>query len=130
MSAGTIGAMKPLLVVLAAVQLVIGALLWATPGFFHDEIGPFGPRNDHYMGDLATWYLALGVLLLVAVRRAGWRLPVLAFALLQNSLHAVNHLLDVGEADPEWLGPATAVSLLLASALIAGLLRAARAPAP
>ena len=50
------------------------------PGFFFDEIGPYGARNDHYMGDLATWYLALGAVALVAVRRARWRVPVLALA--------------------------------------------------
>ena len=52
--------MKILLAVFGAGQLVLGLLLWLTPGFFFDEIGPYGVRNDHYMGDLATWYLALG----------------------------------------------------------------------
>ncbi len=61
--------MKALLAVFGAVQLVLGLLLWLTPGFFFDEIGPYGVRNDHYMGDLATWYLALGAATLVAVRR-------------------------------------------------------------
>jgi hypothetical protein len=114
--------MKLALAAFAALQLLTGALLWLAPGFFHDEIGPFGPRNDHYMGDLATWYLALGALALVAVRRPEWRGPVLALALLQNLLHAFNHLLDVGEADPVWLGPATLVSLVLLSGLVAVML--------
>ena len=94
---------------------MLGLLLWLTPGFFFDEIGPYGARNDHYMGDLATWYLALGAVALVAVRRARWRVPVLALAFVQYALHAVNHLIDVGEADPEWLGPANLVSLVLTS---------------
>jgi hypothetical protein len=80
------------------------------------------------MGDLATWYLALGVLALVAVRRPGWRVPVLALAVLQNALHALNHLFDVGEADPEWLGPATLVSLVLLTGLLVLMLNAERAP--
>jgi hypothetical protein len=45
--------------------------------------------------------------------------PVLVLALLQNLLHAFNHLLDVGEADPAWLGPATLISLVLLSGLAA-----------
>jgi hypothetical protein len=61
--------MKSVLAAFAALQLVTGALLWLVPGFFYDVIGPFGPRNDHYMGDLATWYLTLGAFVLVAVRR-------------------------------------------------------------
>jgi UPF0716 family protein affecting phage T7 exclusion len=116
--------MRALLTAFAAIQLLTGALLWLTPGFFHDEIGPYGVRNDHYMGDVATWYLALGAALLVSVRRAGWRLPVLAMAFLQYALHSVNHLIDVGETDPGWLGPANLVSIVLATVLLGWMLRA------
>lgn len=119
------GALRPLLVAFGAGQLILGALLWAAPGTFFEEIGPYGTRNDHYMGDLASWYLALGAAALVAVRRSSWRVPVLALALLQYLLHSVNHLIDVGEADPEWLGPATLISLVLTAALLGWMLRAA-----
>jgi hypothetical protein len=115
--------MRVLLTVFAAVQVLTGALLWLTPGFFHDEIGPYGARNDHYMGDLATWYLALGAAAFLAVRRESWRVPVLAMAFLQYVLHSVNHLIDVGEADPSWLGPANFVSLLLTALLLGWMLR-------
>ena len=122
--------MKALLVVFAAAQLVLGALLWLTPGFFFDEIGPYGVRNDHYLGDLATWYLALGALALVAVRRAAWRLPVLTLAFVQYALHSVNHLIDVGDAHPKWLGPANLVSLALTCVLLGWMINAERAAAP
>jgi hypothetical protein len=115
--------MRALLIVFAAFQVLIGALLWLTPGFFHDEIAPYGTRNDHYMGDLATWYLALGALSFAAVRRTAWRIPVLALAFLQYALHSFNHLIDVGETDPGWLGPANFVSLLLATVLLGWMLR-------
>jgi hypothetical protein len=122
--------MRALLTVFAAVQVLTGALLWLAPGFFHDEIGPYGARNDHYMGDLATWYLALGAAAFVAVRRTGWRVPVLALSFLQYGLHSLNHLIDVGEADPDWLGPANLVSLVLATLLLGWMLRTeAEAPA-
>jgi hypothetical protein len=121
--------MKMLLGVFGGAQVLLGALLWLTPGFFHDEIGPYGVRNDHYMGDLATWYLALGLGALVAVRRADWRLPVLAVAFVQSALHAFNHLLDVREADPEWLGPFNLVLLVLVTVLLAWMLNAEREPA-
>ncbi len=116
--------MRALLSAFAAIQVLTGAGLWLTPGFFHDEIGPYGVRNDHYMGDLATWYLALGAAAFVAIRRTGWRVPVLALAFIQYALHSVNHLIDVGEADPGWLGPANLVSLLLATLLLGWMLRA------
>jgi hypothetical protein len=115
-----------LLAVFAVGQLVIGLLLWLTPGFFFEEIGPYGVRNDHYMGDLATWYLALGGAALVAVRRPAWRLPVLVLAFVQYALHSVNHLIDVGEAEPEWLGPANLASLVLTCVLLGWMVQAER----
>ena len=116
--------MRALLSAFAAVQVLIGAGLWLTPGFFHDEIGPYGVRNDHYMGDLGTWYLALGAAAFVAVRRTGWRVPVLALAFFQYVLHSINHLIDVSETDPGWLGPANLVSIALATVLLGWMLRA------
>jgi hypothetical protein len=119
-------AVKLLLVVFAVVQIVLGLLLWITPGFFFDEIGPYGVRNDHYMGDLATWYLALGGVALASVSRVSWRVPVLVLAFAQYALHSFNHLLDVGEAHTSWLGPANLVSLLLTTALLAWMVQAER----
>jgi len=118
--------MKTLLAAFGAGQLVLGLLLWITPGFFFDEIGPYGVRNDHYMGDLATWYLALGAVTLVSLRRVSWRVPVLALAFIQYALHSVNHLIDVGDAHPEWLGPANLVSLTLTAVLLAWMLNVER----
>jgi hypothetical protein len=118
--------MRVLLAIFGLAQLVLGLLLWLTPGFFFDEIGPYGARNDHYMGDLATWYLALGAVALVAVRHAAWRLPVLVLAFIQYALHSVNHLIDVGEADPEWLGPANLASLVLTCVLLGWMVQAER----
>jgi hypothetical protein len=118
--------MRALLVIFAVVQIVLGLLLWLAPGFFFDEIGPYGTRNDHYMGDLATWYLALGGVALASVGRVSWRLPVLVLAFAQYALHSFNHLLDIGEADPSWLGPGNFVSLVLATALLAWMLQSER----
>jgi hypothetical protein len=115
--------MRPLLIAFGAGQLVLGLLLWVTPGFFYDEIGPFGARNDHYMGDVATFYLALGAAALVAVRRESWRVPVLALALVQYALHSLNHLIDIGESDPTWIGPADFGLLTLGAVLVAWMLR-------
>jgi uncharacterized membrane protein len=110
--------MRLLLIAFAAVQLVIGLLLWLTPGFFYDEIGPYPPRNDHYMADVATFYLALGAVALASVSRERWRIPVLTLALVQYGLHSLNHLIDIGDAHPGWLGPANFGSLVLTTVLL------------
>jgi presenilin-like A22 family membrane protease len=115
--------MRILLIAFALGQLLLGVLLWVTPGFFYDEIGPFGARNDHYMGDVATFYLALGAAALISVRRESWRVPVLALALIQYALHSLNHLIDIGESDPGWIGPADFASLTLTAALLGWMLQ-------
>jgi hypothetical protein len=112
------------------VSAVTGILLWAAPGFFYDNIGPFGPRNTHYMGDVATFYLALAAAQLGAAQRPSWRVPVIALTLLQSALHAINHLIDIGEADPGWLGPFDFFALLAATVLFGFMLRAAARQVP
>jgi hypothetical protein len=114
--------MRIILVVFGVTQIATGLLLWITPGFFYEEIGPFGPRNDHYMGDLATFYLALGAVGLASVRQVSWRVPVLAFALVAYALHSLNHLIDVGEADPSWVGPADLALISLSTVLLGWML--------
>jgi peptidoglycan/LPS O-acetylase OafA/YrhL len=121
--------MRLLLIVFAAGQLILGLLLWLTPGFFYDEIGPYPPRNDHYMADLATFYLALGAVALASVARERWRVPVLTLALVQYGLHSLNHLIDIGDSDPSWLGPANFVSLVLTTVLLGWMLTREREPA-
>jgi hypothetical protein len=55
--------------------------------------------------------------------------PVLALALLQYGLHSLNHLIDIGESEPGWLGPANFVSLVLTTLLLIWMLRESREPA-
>ena len=120
------------LVVFGVAQLAIGALMAAAPGTFFEEVGPYSPRNDHYIRDVSSFYLALGAVAVVAWRRPSWRVPVLAFSLLHYALHSVNHLVDIGEAEPEIMGPVNLASLVLTGALLAWALRAAaeQEPAP
>jgi hypothetical protein len=119
---GKDGALRALLVVFGVSQLALGLLMVVAPGTFFEEIGPYGTRNDHYLGDLASFYLALGAVALVASRRPPWRVPVLAYATLHYALHSLNHAIDVGEADPSWLGPANLASLVLTGGLLGWLL--------
>jgi PPE-repeat protein len=95
------------------------------PGAFFDAIGPFGTRNDHYLRDLSTFYIALGAAGLVAVRRPGWRVPVLALATIEFALHAINHLADIGKSDPGWNGPADFAAVAASAVLLAWMTRVA-----
>ena len=85
-------------------ELAIGIAQGAAPHAFYTAIGPFGPYNAHYARDVATFELAIGVALLVAIARPSWRVPVLAVAALQFALHSLNHLIDIRGAHPAWTG--------------------------
>lgn len=100
------------------VTLCLGLTMAIAPAAFFDTLGPFGGRNDHYIRDNATFNLATGALLLVALRRPTWRTPALAFTAFQWALHAANHLIDIDEAEPGWVGVFDFVSLLLGVAVL------------
>jgi Domain of unknown function (DUF4345) len=110
--------LKPLLLIVGAVQLATGLLMVIDPGTFFEEIGPYGVQNDHYIRDAATFTLALGLVLTIAAFRPRWRVAAIAGALFQLVLHSINHLVDIGEADPERLGPTNFVLLALGAALL------------
>lgn len=115
--------------VFALVQAAIGVWMVAAPTSFFDHVGAFGVRNDHYLRDVATFYLASAVVAAVAVRRPSWRAPVLTFAALQYGLHALNHVRDAGSAHASTSGVGDAVSLAIGAALLGWLAwRSAREP--
>lgn len=109
----------------AAIQLGLALLMAANPHRFYTAVGPFGAFNGHYIRDLATFYAATGVGLLLAIRRPSWRVPMLALMMIQYALHSVNHLIDIGNAHPEWNGYFDFVSLAAATVLLAWLWRKA-----
>lgn len=89
---------------LGAISLAFGLFMAISPSGFFDAIGPFGTLNDHYVRDMSTWQIGFGVAMLLAVGRPSWRRPVLAVGGIQAVLHGVNHLVDVGDSDPSWVG--------------------------
>ena len=89
----------------------LSLVMLVAPGTFFSEVGPFGVRNDHYIRDAASFQLALGILALLA---AAWRevRPAAVIVIgLQFFLHALNHLIDIDEADPRWVGAADFLGL-------------------
>lgn len=96
--------LRTILLVLAIYHLVLGAFMFFAPGAFYDTVGKFPPENHHYIKDVSTFYIALGVAFYVSVRYRSWRTPVLAFSALEYGLHAINHLVDVNEATSDLTG--------------------------
>lgn len=101
----------------------LSLVMIAALGFFFEQIAPIGVRNDHYILDGATFQLAFGAGALVAARRRDWRVPVLAMLTFQFVLHALNHLKDIDDASPHWLGVANFAGLAAGGLLLVWLLR-------
>lgn len=105
--------------VLVAAAVMLGAGAWAlvAPASFAD-FAEF-PENQHFVHDAGAFQVGIGLSLVLALI---WRDPpvvVLAGFLLSNSIHAVNHAidLDIGghDSDP-WL--LSALSLVTGVALV------------
>ena len=96
--------LRAILLVLAVYHLLLGALMFFAPTAFYDTLGKFPPKNPHYIKDAGTFYIALGVIFFISVRRRSWRTPVLVFAALEYAIHAINHLVDVSKASSDLLG--------------------------
>jgi hypothetical protein len=118
-----LGVLRLGLLAFAAYHFAVAALMVFAPHAFFSDIGPFGVQNDHYLADTATFNLAFGATLLVAYRRPSWRTPILFCVTLQFALHTINHLVDIGDAHPHWLGPFDFASLALATVALAWLTR-------
>jgi hypothetical protein len=114
------------LALLAFYDIALAVFMAAAPHTFYSKVGPFGVQNDHYIRDTATFSAAIGVGALVALRRASWRVPVLAISTVQFALHSVNHLVDIGNAHPHWNGYFDFIALAATTFLLARLLRIAQ----
>jgi hypothetical protein len=102
----------------AVVHLALGAWQLISPGSFFDTLGPFGKSNEHYTRDVGTFTLALGVAFTIAYRWPAWRLGVVGYALFQYTFHAINHLVDIGDADPERMGPIDFAAITLTAVVL------------
>ena len=99
-----------------------GIYMALAPASFFEYVGPFGPQNDHYIRDNASFAVALGLGCLVSLVRPRWQVPALAIVTAQFWLHAVSHLVDIGEADPEYYGPVEFALLVVGAVVLTGTL--------
>ena len=111
---------------LAVTQLALGLFMGFAPREFFDSLGPWGDFNGHYVRDFASFYGAIGIAALLALSRPVWRAPVFAIAALEYALHSLNHVADLTEADPEWVGYVDLALLVAGTAVLAWLTRTTR----
>jgi hypothetical protein len=103
----------------------VALFIVVAPRAFFDTLGPFDRFSQHYLQDPAAFEGALGVGLLMAAARPSWRVPLLIVAGLHFSFHAISHGVDIGDADPTWVGPAEFAGLVVASVILFALARVA-----
>jgi hypothetical protein len=107
----------------ALINLLTAAFAVVDPEGFYDALGPFGAYNDHYIRDAAgAMQGSLGVALGIAIFRRSWRVGVLGYAVLHFAFHAINHLVDIGDADPESVGVLDFVGLAVGALTLGWLL--------
>jgi len=117
--------MRTVLLVAAVYHLLLGAYMFFAPASFYDTLGEFPPENHHYIKDVSTFYIALGIAFYISARSRSWRVPILAFAALEYALHTLNHLIDVGDALSSGKGWFAVFSLALLTGLLLFVLAAA-----
>jgi hypothetical protein len=122
--------LRALIVALGLVQLGAGCWIAFATKSFGQALASFHGFNAHDLRDFATFYLALGIALLVAANRPQWRLPILALAALEYGFHAINHALDIAHSDPAWIGPTELAALSVSTALFAWLAQVAAPGGP
>ena len=116
--------LRPILALLGLYHLLLGVAMVAAPRTFFDDVATYGAFNDHYIRDVAT--------LLPRARRrcCSWRSRrrpgrrrCWRSRHSSTRLHVLNHLWDISDTDPGWLGPANAAALALIGAVLLWLLR-------
>ncbi|HEX6390859.1 MAG TPA: hypothetical protein VFZ89_15470 [Solirubrobacteraceae bacterium] len=102
----------PTLAALGATQLALAAWMVLFPHSFHDSLGSFGTFNVHFINDAATMNAGIGALLLCAARWEALRPGALFGGAFFFGFHAINHWVDVNDANGDlFVGLFDAISL-------------------
>jgi hypothetical protein len=119
-------ALVPGTALIAATFLIIAAWMVIDPRSFYEQVGPFGPYNVHYIGDAAAFQAGVGVALGASIWIPSLRAGALLAAAAMTGLHAINHWIDINEANGDSNADVfDAVSLTIQFLLTVGLVRAA-----
>ncbi len=109
------------LLVAGATQLITGVTALLAPGVFYDVVAAYPPQNDHFVMDLGSWQIALGVIAVYGARRPAWRGPLLGLIGLQYALHTVPHILHVNDPEESWQGPFALITQAFGAVVLLGL---------
>jgi hypothetical protein len=95
----------------------VGVTQLVAPAWFFTNVGPYPPFNRHYMGDLGSFTLPMGIALLIAARHPFQHRLFIGFVAAGSLIHSLNHLYDdlVGAA-PDPFG--TAVLLIFGLVMV------------
>ena len=113
---------RVVLLLVAPGQLLPGLLAFVAPGAFYDALAGYPPENAHFIRDLGSWQIGLGLLALLAANRPALHVPALAALAVQFTLHTVSHLIDLGASEPAWQGPFALATQALGAVVLTALL--------
>jgi PPOX class probable F420-dependent enzyme len=105
-------------VVVAALTLVAGVWAIVAPASFADAVR--FPPHEHFVHDVGAFQVGMGLTLLLALIWRDPRAVVLGGFLVGNTIHAVNHWVDLdqgGRASDPWLLAAVSIVFGVALAL-------------
>jgi len=103
-----------------------GWQFFANESFF-EHVGRYGAENTHYVGDVGSATLAVGIALCVAAGRRTWRAPILFLAGIWYVLHAINHVFDIDEnMISDFRGTLDTILLAIVAVLLLWLARVAQ----
>ncbi|HEY3062338.1 MAG TPA: hypothetical protein VGL99_25480 [Chloroflexota bacterium] len=74
--------------------LLTGLALLFAPQWFFDHVGTFPPFNRHFLGDIGSFTLPIGLGLLLSLRWPSLGPGVLLIGVLGSSMHLLNHVYD------------------------------------
>jgi hypothetical protein len=72
----------------------VGLALLFAPAWFLENVGPFPPLNRHYMGDLGSFTLPMGIGLVLASANPARHLGLILVVLGGSLFHIINHVYD------------------------------------
>jgi len=102
-------------------QLIVGVWAFVAPDSFYDVVATYPPSNDHFLKDIGSWNVALGLATLHAARTPSWQKGMCGVLAVLYTLHAVSHGIDLDQGEPRSASVATLVSQIVAAVIFAAL---------